>query len=92
VSARGQDLRGSPRLRSGCADADASVVIVWKFDRFARSAVSHLLRALEAFNSPRISFVNLSEAMDTATPIMRVPKFFRISVTQVLSYRELIAA
>ena len=48
--------------------------------------------ALEAFNSPRISFVNLSEAMDTATPIMRVPKSFRISVTQVLSRRELIAA
>ena len=26
------------------------VVIVWKFDRFARS-VSHLLRALETFNA-----------------------------------------
>jgi DNA invertase Pin-like site-specific DNA recombinase len=41
-------------------------VVVWKFDRFARS-VSHLLRALETFNSLGIEFVSLSEAIDTAT-------------------------
>ena len=43
------------------------VVVVWKFDRFARS-VSHLLRALETFNSLGIAFVSLSEQMDTTTP------------------------
>jgi DNA invertase Pin-like site-specific DNA recombinase len=43
------------------------VVVVWKFDRFARS-VSHLLRALEAFNALGIGFVSLSEQMDTTTP------------------------
>jgi DNA invertase Pin-like site-specific DNA recombinase len=42
------------------------VVIVWKFDRFARS-VSHLLRALETFNSLGIGFVSLSESLDTST-------------------------
>lgn len=42
-------------------------VVVWKFDRFARS-VSHLLRALETFNSLGINFVSLSESMDTSTP------------------------
>jgi DNA invertase Pin-like site-specific DNA recombinase len=42
-------------------------VIVWKFDRFARS-VSHLLRALEMFNSLGIAFVSLSEQIDTTTP------------------------
>ena len=42
-------------------------VIVWKFDRFARS-VSHLLRALETFQSLGIHFVSLSEALDTSTP------------------------
>jgi DNA invertase Pin-like site-specific DNA recombinase len=52
--------------------ADASrrrfdVVTVWKFDRFARS-VSHLLRALEQFNSLGIAFVSLSEQIDTTTP------------------------
>jgi DNA invertase Pin-like site-specific DNA recombinase len=43
------------------------VVIVWKFDRFARS-VSHLLRALETFKALRIDFVSYSEQMDTSTP------------------------
>jgi DNA invertase Pin-like site-specific DNA recombinase len=43
------------------------VVLVWRFDRFARS-VSHLLRALETFQSLRIDFVSLSENVDTSTP------------------------
>lgn len=42
-------------------------VIVWKFDRFARS-VSHLLRALETFKALGIEFVSLSESLDTSTP------------------------
>ena len=42
-------------------------VVVWKFDRFARS-VSHLLRALDTFNSLDIAFVSLSEQIDTTTP------------------------
>ena len=42
-------------------------VVVWRFDRFARS-VSHLLRALETFQSLGIEFVSLSEQMDTSTP------------------------
>jgi DNA invertase Pin-like site-specific DNA recombinase len=43
------------------------VVVVWRFDRFARS-VSHLLRALETFNSLGVQFVSLSEQVDTSTP------------------------
>lgn len=42
-------------------------VVVWKFDRFARS-VSHLLRALENFRSLGIEFVSFSEQMNTSTP------------------------
>src|SRR6266478_9328473 len=42
-------------------------VVVWKFDRFARS-VSHLLRALESFKAQGIEFVSFSEQMDTSTP------------------------
>lgn len=44
------------------------VVVVARFDRFARS-VSHLLRALEEFNHLRIDFVSLSESVDTASPM-----------------------
>lgn len=47
------------------------VVIVWKFDRFARS-VTHLLRALDTFRALGIEFVSLSESLDTATPAGRM--------------------
>ena len=53
-----------PELDRLMADAHRrkfDVVIVWKFDRFARS-VSHLLRALETFNALGISFVSLTTA------------------------------
>jgi DNA invertase Pin-like site-specific DNA recombinase len=42
-------------------------IVVWKFDRFARS-VSHLLRALETFRAQGIEFVSFSEHLDTSTP------------------------
>ncbi len=46
-------------------------VVVWKFDRFARS-VSHLLRALETFKALGVEFVSLSEQVDTSTPTGRM--------------------
>lgn len=42
------------------------VVVVWKFDRFARS-VSHLLRALEIFRGLGIAFISLTELVDTGS-------------------------
>jgi DNA invertase Pin-like site-specific DNA recombinase len=59
-----------PELNKLMADAHKrqfDVVIVWRFDRFARS-VSHLLRALETFKALGIEFVSLSEQVDTTTP------------------------
>jgi DNA invertase Pin-like site-specific DNA recombinase len=59
-----------PELDRLMADAHRrrfDVVVVWKFDRFARS-VSHLLRALETFQSLGIEFVSLTEGVDTSTP------------------------
>lgn len=43
------------------------VVVVWKFDRFARS-LTHLLDALEEFRALGIDFVSLTEGIDTTTP------------------------
>jgi len=60
-----------PELDRLMADAHRrrfDVVVVWKFDRFARS-VSHLLRALETFQSLGIEFVSLTEGVDTSTPM-----------------------
>jgi DNA invertase Pin-like site-specific DNA recombinase len=44
------------------------VLIVWRFDRFARS-VKHLVLALEEFQSLGVGFVSYQEALDTSTPI-----------------------
>src|ERR1700733_10105585 len=59
-----------PELDRLMADAHRrkfDVVVVWSFDRMARS-VSHLLRVLETFNSLCIAFVSLREQIDTSTP------------------------
>src|SRR5215470_4389396 len=59
-----------PELDRLIADAHRrrfDAVVVWKFDRFARS-VSHLLRALETFSVLGIDFISLSEQVDTSTP------------------------
>jgi DNA invertase Pin-like site-specific DNA recombinase len=55
------------RLMSDAHRRRFDAVIVWKFDRFARS-VSHLLRALESFKAQGIEFVSFSEQLDTSTP------------------------
>src|ERR1700680_4085467 len=55
------------RLMSEAHRRRFDAVVVWKFDRFARS-VSHLLRALETFKAQGIEFVSFSEQLDTSTP------------------------
>ena len=59
-----------PALNRLMADAHKrrfDAVLLWRFDRFARS-VSHLLRALETFQALGIDFISLSESVDTSTP------------------------
>jgi DNA invertase Pin-like site-specific DNA recombinase len=43
------------------------VVLVWKFDRFARS-LKHLMDSLEDFGTLGIDFVSYTEGVDTTTP------------------------
>ena len=43
------------------------VVLVWKFDRFARS-LKHLIESLDEFNTLGIDFVSYTEGVDTTTP------------------------
>ena len=43
-------------------------VIVWRFDRFARST-KHLLLALEEFRSLGIQFISYQENIDTSSPL-----------------------
>src|SRR5215467_772922 len=60
-----------PGLDALMADARRGafkVVVVWRFDRFARS-VKQLVLALEEFRSLGIDFVSHQEALDTSTPM-----------------------
>jgi DNA invertase Pin-like site-specific DNA recombinase len=59
------------RLMADCRRGKVDRVVVWRFDRFARS-VSHLLRALEEFRSLNIDFISVMEAIDTSTAMGRM--------------------
>jgi DNA invertase Pin-like site-specific DNA recombinase len=54
-------MRAAPHYAFACMP-------VWKFDRLARS-VSHVLRALEAFNHLRAWFMRVQEQVATASPM-----------------------
>lgn len=56
------------RMIQGAWTGTFQAVLVWRFDRFARS-VKHLLTALEKFRSLNINFISLQEQFDTSTPI-----------------------
>ena len=44
------------------------LVLVWRFDRFARST-KHLLAALDEFRAAGVGFVSYQENMDTSSPL-----------------------
>lgn len=55
------------QLKALCKRRRVDVVVVYRFDRFARSPLE-LLQALEEFRSLGIDFVSLHENIDTTTP------------------------
>ncbi len=62
--------RHRPQLDTLMRDARRrlfDVVLVWKFDRFARS-LKHLIESLDEFSALGIDFISLTEGVDTTTP------------------------
>lgn len=60
-----------PELNKLMADARKrkfAAILVWRFDRFARST-KHLLLALEEFRSLGIQFISYQENIDTTSPL-----------------------
>ena len=60
-----------PELNKLMVDAKRrrfDTVLVWKFDRFARS-VKHLVNSLYEFKALGVDFVSLTEGIDTSTPL-----------------------
>ena len=58
---------GLDALFADCRRGKLDCVVVWKFDRFARS-LKQLLHALELFRELGIGFVSCTEAIDTSLP------------------------
>lgn len=54
-------------LMKDCRQRKVDVVLVWKFDRFARS-LRHLVTALEEFKRLGIDFISATEGVDTTIP------------------------
>lgn len=64
---------GRPQLNALMAAArnhEFDCVLVWKFDRFARST-RHLLTALEEFNHLGLRFISVQDQVDTDSPMGR---------------------
>lgn len=64
---------GRPRLNALMASVrnrEVDCVLVWKFDRFARST-RHLLTALEEFDHLGVRFISVQDQIDTASPMGR---------------------
>lgn len=64
---------GRPQLNALMAAARArevDCVLVWKFDRFARST-RHLLAALEEFDHLGVRFISVQDQIDTDSPMGR---------------------
>ena len=55
------------RLMSDCRRRRLDAVLVYRYDRFARS-LRHLVNALEEFRALGIDFISLHEGVDTSTP------------------------
>lgn len=62
-------------------------VIVYSFSRFARS-LKHLILALEEFDSLKVRFTSITEAIDTSTPLGRTVFGIIASISQL--ERELV--
>jgi DNA invertase Pin-like site-specific DNA recombinase len=64
---------GRPQLKALMAAArnhEIDCVLVWKFDRFARST-RHLLAALEEFDHLGVRFISVQDQIDTDSPMGR---------------------
>lgn len=68
VSGRREGRPQLNALMTSARNREIDNVLVWKFDRFARST-KHLLTALEEFNYLGIRFISVQDQIDMASPM-----------------------
>lgn len=56
------------RMMAAVNSSEVSSVVLYSFSRFAMST-THLLNALQIFKAKNVSFVSLTEKIDTSTPV-----------------------
>jgi len=70
VSGRKQGRPQLDALMKAARNYECDCVLVWKFDRFARST-RHLLTALEEFDHLGVRFISVQDQVDTSSPMGR---------------------
>ena len=70
VSGRREGRPQLNALMSAARNREIDCVLIWKFDRFARST-RHLLVALEEFNHLGVRFISVQHQVDTHSPMGR---------------------
>lgn len=65
------DRENYQKLLNDVRKRKTDAVLVWRFDRFARST-KELINALEEFNSLGVDFVSYKENIDTSTPTGKI--------------------
>ena len=68
ISGRKQGRPQLDALMKAARGREFDSVLVWKFDRFARST-KHLLAALEEFDHLGVRFVSVQDQVDTSSPM-----------------------
>lgn len=71
ASGSNNDRANYLKLLNDVRKRKCDIVIVWKFDRFARST-KELINALEEFKSLGVNFISYQENIDTGTPAGKV--------------------
>lgn len=71
ASGKKDDRKNYQKMLDDVRKRKADVVLVWKFDRFARST-KELINALEEFNQLGVDFISYKENIDTNSPAGRV--------------------
>jgi DNA invertase Pin-like site-specific DNA recombinase len=67
ASGKADDRQNYQALRDAVRRRATDVILVWRYDRFARSTHA-LINALSEFNSLGVDFISLQEGIDTTTP------------------------
>jgi len=67
ASGKTDDRPNYKRLLKAVQSREADIVLVWRYDRFARSTQA-LINALNEFQSLGVDFISLQEGTDTTTP------------------------